>query len=413
MRILHLTTQDNGGAGKAALRLHEALLLQGVDSHMLLQSKSTKLASTHHIASTPLQKLSCLLRRIYSRLPLLPYTNREKDIFSTTLFCKNRLLIRRIKELNPDIIHLHWVNSGFLNLQELTAFKKPIIWSLHDTNAYTGGCHVTHHQCTKFKTHCQKCPMLKSNSRFDISYFTFKQKSKLYPKLNLTINGLSSWIAHQTRESKLLQSTPITQLPNCIDTSTFKPLDKSLAKKILKIHSTKFLIGFGAINGTQLPRKGYQELKKALESLPHKEQYQLIIFGSSTGEPIAGIETQFLGHLHDDATLALAYNALDAFITPSLAENLSNTIMESLSCGTPVIAFDIGGNADLITHLENGYLASDIHGLQSGILWVRGHPNYAQLSQNARESIVKKFDYNPISKQYIQLYQGLLCSSKD
>lgn len=156
-------------------------------------------------------------------------------------------------------------------------------------------------------------------------------------------------------------------------------------------------------------RKGFNELKTALENLPSslKSQCELLVFGGEAPQ-IQGIKSRVLGFLHDDHTLALAFNACDIFVAPSLAENLSNVIMESLACGTPVVAFDIGGNADMITHKHNGYLApltNESNTLGEGIEWIlkQDTKTYAKLAQNARESALK-FDSAYIANTYIDTY---------
>lgn len=408
MKILHLTTQDNGGAGRAAIRLHKALLESGIDTQMIVQTKTSDLPTIHTLTQTRFDKLLSPFRMAIDQFPTLFYKNKTKDIFSSTFFPSNTKLLKKIKEINPDIIHLHWINSGFINIFDLKKMNKPIIWSLHDANAYTGGCHVVEEHCQFFKTHCHSCPFLKSKFKYDLSFLNFNRKQKAYKTLNLTINGLSHWIANEAKSSPLFANKEIINLPNMIDTRIFRTIDKNLARDLLGIKNKrqKTIIGFGAISATQIYRKGYSQLKEALEMLPDKENYLLVVFGSSHGKEIADIETLFLGHIHDDIALCLLYNALDFFITPSLAENLSNTIMESLSCGTPVVAFDIGGNSDMITHKQNGYLAKDTIDLKNGILWCIQNQLY--LNQNARVSIVERFDYDLIAKKYIEEYRRIL-----
>lgn len=406
VKILHLSTQDDGGAGRAALRLHQALLQQGIDSKMLVQRKTSDLSTIQATNHNTFQKACSFFRRILERLPLLLYKKRQKDIFSSTFFMGNKNLIKQIQEINPDIIHLHWINSGFLTPNDLTKLKKPIFWSLHDANPFTGGCHYVAPSCKGVQYQCEKCPQLSSRFKYDLSFFNFKNKQRAYKRTNLTINGLSQWIASEAQKSLLFHDKKIVNLPNTINTKNFRSIDKQQARKLLNLCIQKKILGFGAITGTQIDRKGYPQLKEALEKLQNKEEYILVVFGSSQGDWISGIETHFLGHIYDDLTLAIIYSALDIFIVPSLAENLSNAIMESLSCGTPVVAFDVGGNSDMITHKQNGYLAKDTIDLKNGILWCIQNQLY--LSQNARVSIVERFNYDLIAKKYIEEYRRIL-----
>lgn len=406
MKILHLTTQDNGGAGRAAVRLHKALLDSNIDSQMIVQTKTTDLPTIHTLTQTKADKFLSPFRMAIDQLPTLLYKNKTKDIFSSTFSPSNTKLLKKIKEINPDIIHLHWINSGFINIFDLQKINKPIIWSLHDANPYTGGCHVVESDCQFFKTYCHLCPFLQSNFKYDLSFLNFRRKQKAYKNLNLTINGLSQWIANNAKKSTLFGKKQIINLPNTIDSNTFHPIQQHTARNLLQIKHKKYILGFGAISATQIYRKGYLQLKEALEKLPNKNDYLLVVFGSSQGEKIADIETCFLGHIYDDITLTLLYSAIDLFITPSLAENLSNTIMESLSCGTPVVAFDIGGNSDMITHKQNGYLAKNTQELSEGIIWSLQNLHFLQ--QNARQIILQDFDYKVVAPKYIERYRKMV-----
>ncbi|PAF51941.1 glycosyltransferase family 4 protein [Helicobacter sp. 13S00477-4] len=426
MKILHLVSQDTGGAGRAALRLHNALLESSnnkdeiIESIVFVQNKNTDTKNVMRISKTKTQKILEKIRPALCQIPLLFYPKRKKDIFSID-WVHNNQLIKTINSLKPDIVHLHWINNGFLNIKDLKKIKAPLLWSLHDANPYTGGCHVIEPSCKKEKFHCQKCPLLKSNFKFDMSFFTFRQKKKTYAKLDLTINGLSRWIANCARESALLKDKKIVNIPNPINTDLYSPLDKNIARKLLKINHQKKIIAFGAINATTLDRKGYPEFKKALRFLKNKSNIEILIFGASGNENgeieyIEGIQTYYLGHLHDDISLQLVYNAADILVMPSLSENLSNTIVESLSCATPVVAFDIGGNSDIIEHKINGYLATpfDPMKLAKGIEWILSldELNYQNLCTNGRKKIQDTFEQHLIIQNYIYLYKEIHDSHK-
>ncbi|RAX52750.1 hypothetical protein CCY99_07225 [Helicobacter sp. 16-1353] len=172
MKILHLISQDSGGAGRAALRLHKALLDKGVDSLMLVQQKTTDLPSVLRLAKTKPQKAMEKIRPILSTLPLLFYPKRHKDIFSPNGLT-NRLLIKRIKEIKPDLIHLHWINNGFLNVKDLGKFGVPLLWSLHDANPYTGGGPHLGPPPLRGSIQCKKKPPFKLRGKIYIFFFNF------------------------------------------------------------------------------------------------------------------------------------------------------------------------------------------------------------------------------------------------
>ncbi|MCI7485235.1 MAG: glycosyltransferase [Helicobacter sp.] len=407
MKILHLCTSDSGGAGRAALRLHKALLEQKVESLMLVQNKTSDLPSVIRLAKSKPQKIMEKLRPALSQLPLMFYPKREKDIFSPNGL-HNKTLLNTIKAIKPDVLHLHWIGGGFLHIKDLQKLKMPMLWSLHDANPYTGGCHYVAAACIGVGVHCKKCPLLNSQSKFDISFWTFRTKAQTYPKLNLTINGLSRWIASCAKESLLLKDKPIINLPNPIDTNIYKPIPKDIAKELLGLTAKKTIITFGAIGATSIERKGYPQLKMAIKLLQNKLDMQLVIFGASSGDNIEEVETLYLGHLNDDIALRIIYSLSDVVIVPSLVESFGQVALESLSCGTPVVAFDTSGLKDIVTHKIDGYLAKafDAHDLSEGILYVLAHTK--TLSRNARQKAVQNFDSKLVSKQYIAKYQEIL-----
>ncbi|STQ87074.1 glycosyltransferase [Helicobacter muridarum] len=413
-RVVHIVTSDNGGAGRACVRLHSALLKAGLESFIITKNKSSNLNNIQELKQSKFNKSLTKSIRNISLLPFRSSIKKASDYFSPNinipfLSDNNKSLLQQIDSISPDIIHLHWIEGGFVNIHSLASITKPIIWSLHDENAYTGGCHYVANGCNENMFKCKLCPLLPKPSR--VSYLTFINKQETYKKINITINGLSSWIATRAKESLLLQDKSIINLPNPIDTNLYKPLNKAFARKALCIDSNKILLAFGAIGGSSIKRKGFAQLKAALEMLNDKNKYELVVFGGQS-QDIDGINVINLDVLHDDATLVLLYNACDIFIQPSLAENLSNAIMESLSCGTPVIAFNIGGNMDMINHKINGYLAKplDAKDLSNGIEWF-ANLNLEQkedISNNARNSILSKFDYKVVAPMYIAVYKEML-----
>ena len=423
LRVVHLVSQDNGGAGRACVRLHKALLDSGVDSIVLTAHKTSDTPQVRQLAKSKLQKLKSKLAPHLSQLPLMLYPKRHKDIFSPNLALftpRNKLLLQTLKELKPDIVHLHWIENGFINIKDLESIQTPLIWSLHDANPYTGGCHIVASACIGVSTQCKKCPLLQSKCGFDISFLTFKRKMQTYKKLqNLTINGLSRWIAKCAKDSTLLGKKQIINLPNPIDTRIYAPIEKSIARSILNLTQPKKLIAFGAINATATKRKGYDELISSLNALPFeiKSQCELVVFGASEGEAIKDMRTTFLGHISDDLTLRIIYNACDVFITPSLLESFGQTALESLSCGTPVVCFDTSGLKDIVRHKYNGYLAKcfDIADLKAGIEWILNldSASYENLSHNARLSARSAFDSHKVAKDYIKAYEMLIGGGAD
>jgi len=410
MKILIVNTFDaQGGAARAAYRLHQALLVEDIDSQMLVQSKSSD-DFTVIGSPTKLTRLLATCRSLLDALPVLMYKNRTQTLFSPSWLPFSGIA-KKINDLNPDIVHLHWIFGGMFRIEDIAKIKAPIVWSLHDMWAFTGGEHYDE-GANDYLASCGYCKVLGSNKANDISRWVFKRKQKTYAKKsNMTIVGLSRWLNDCSKNSTLLKDKAHINLPNPIDTSVYSPLNKTIARDLLRLPQDKKLILFGAMGATSDPRKGYKELKHAL-SLLKVNDVELVIFGSNAPKVPEGFnfKTHYLGQLYDDVTLRVLYSAADVMIVPSIQENLSNAIMESLACATPVVGFDVGGNGDMIVHKENGYLATsfDTTDLAEGIEWILSAPNYEQLSANARNKVLREFDSRVVAKRYVELYESVL-----
>jgi glycosyltransferase involved in cell wall biosynthesis len=410
MKILIVNTQDiSGGAARAAYRLHRALLKEGVDSSMLVQKKSSD-DFTVLSKSGKVQRALSSLRPTLDILPTYFYKNRDRTLFSPA-WLPFSFIVDEINKLNPDIVHLHWICGGLMKIEDIAKIKAPIVWSLHDNWAFTGGCHIMW-ECEKYKNRCGVCPRLGSSKERDLSRRVFERKEKSFSKIkSLTVVGLSRWLYEASKSSRLLKDKEHVYLPNLIDTTLYKPFDKEKARELWNLPKDKKLILFGAISAMSDINKGFKELYEALQLLSTKN-IELVIFGSSKPKnpPKFPFHTHYLGHIHDDVSLVTLYSSVDVMVVPSLQENLSNAIMEALSCSTPVVSFDVGGNSDMIEHKKNGYLSKpyEPYDLANGIEWVLEAPNYKELCKNAREKVLKEFDSKVVAKMYIELYQEVL-----
>jgi glycosyltransferase involved in cell wall biosynthesis len=410
MKVLIVNTSDiQGGAARAAYRLHKSLLDQDIDSQMLVKSKSsddfTVIAETSR-----LRKGLDKLRPAVDSLPIRFYKERTKTLFSPSWFGFSNI-VDKINEINPDIVHLHWICGGMMTFKGISRIKAPIVWSLHDMWAFTGGCHYDE-ECGAYQKQCGTCPVLGSNKLQDLSRKVWLRKQANFGKIaNLNIIGLSRWLADCAKQSSLFQDAPVFNLPNPIDTSTFAPFDKQQARALLNLPQDKNLVLFGAMGAISDPRKGFKELTEALTHLD-ADNNELVVFGSSHPKTSQGFKQKahYLGQLHDDVSLRVLYSAADVMIVPSLQENLSNAIMESLACGTPIVGFAIGGNSDLIVHQITGYLAKPYSAtdLAQGIEWVMNASNYQEISQNSREKVLREFDSQVVAKKYIDLYNKII-----
>ena len=414
MRILSLNTiETKGGAAQAAHRLCYGLGDLNIETTKLsLHSTSPprSVPSFSHVASN-IRRFSWYTEQ----LPLTIYTRRNRHTpWSLNWF--PYAVARTLNTLDFDIVHLHWVGGGFVPIQAVAGFRHPIVWTLHDSWAFTGGCHLPG-ACLGYQDSCGSCPQLGSHFEHDLSRFIWSQKNNCWRNTEITIVTPSRWLADCARKSSLFGKYPIHTIPNGLDLAVYKPMDKTIARSILKLPQDVKLILFGAVNGTTDRNKGFHLLLPALQQLSVQltSEAAFVVLGatSSSHNPDMGFPTYYLGHLSDDISLALAYSAADVFVAPSLQENLPYTIMEALACGTPSVAFQVGGIPDLIEHQRNGYLAKsyDIGDLANGIEWVLQDANRRQsLSQQARKKIEAEFDIKIIAQRYKSLYEQLMAT---
>ncbi|HIP51885.1 MAG TPA: glycosyltransferase, partial [Campylobacterales bacterium] len=355
MKILIVNISDiQGGAARAAYRLHKALLVENVDSEMLVLHKHSDDFTVLTTSQSTLQKTLTIIRSFIESIPVRFYKNRTKTFFSPS-FTPFGKIVQKINEMRPNIVHLHWVSGGVIRVEDFKNINVPIVWSLHDMWAFTGGCHYDE-ECGAFKSECGNCKVLGSTKQYDLSSKVFQKKKKSYGKIdNMTIVGLSNWIHESAKSSFLLKDKKHINLPNPINTDIFKPFSKELARELWSLPKDKKLILIGAMYATSDPRKGFDELMESLGKI-EDNSVELVVFGSSEPKESQsfGFKTHYFGSLHDDISLVTLYSAVDGVVIPSLQENLSNVIMESLACATPVVGFNIGGNSDMIEHQING-----------------------------------------------------------
>lgn len=410
MKVLHLSTSDvEHGAARAAYRLHQGLKQINVNSQMLVRAKFT--IDRNVIAE---KTIKTKLGPPLGNLPLRFYPQREKKLFSAQWFPDT--LAAKVRAINPDIVHLHWVCNGFLQIETLAKLNKPLVWTLHDMWPLTGGCHYTQ-VCDRYKKNCGQCPQLKSDRHNDLSRRVWQRKSKAWKNLNLTIVSPSNWLAQQARSSSLFANNPVKVIPHGLDTSKYKPIPQTIARQLLQLPEAKRLILFGASPGTTGDqRKGLQFLKPALKRLKQQQgQFptELVIFGAAASSNPAdlGFKVHYLGQFHDDIALALVYSAADVMVVPSMQEAFGQTASESLACGTPVVAFDATGLKDIVRHQHNGYLAQpfEVEDLAEGIAWVLADSDrYQTLCHHALVTAETEFSLDLQASRHIALYQEVV-----
>jgi glycosyltransferase involved in cell wall biosynthesis len=320
-----------------------------------------------------------------------------------------------VAKIAPDIIHLHWIRGGFMQIETVAKLKQPLVWTIHDTGDFTGGCHVIG-ECDRYQVSCGACPQLNSDHEQDISRWIWQRKAKAWKNLKITLVSPSRWLAECARSSPLFQNLPIEVIPHGLDTQKYRPISQHSAREILNLPQDKKLVLFGAIQATSDRNKGFHLLQPALQQLSQsawRDNLEIVIFGASQPEkPIdLDFKTHYLGHLHDDISLATVYSAADVMLVPSLQESFGQTASESLACGTPVVAFNATGLKDIIDHQQNGYLAKpyEAEDFAQGINWVLENEQRLQkLSFYAREKAEREFTLELQARRYSALFQEIL-----
>jgi glycosyltransferase involved in cell wall biosynthesis len=413
LKVVHLNTyENNGGAGRACARLVDALQQQGTEASSWVNYSFERNPKAQNFSKGLLAKyftaFQIVAERLLTKLSLKP----EQTPFSIPYFGRDITIHPAVKA--ADILHLHWINHAFMRPQDLAQLKKlnkPIVWTFHDSNAFTGGCHVRY-SCKHFEQECGNCPLLKSSGPNDLSHRIWQAKAEAYADLEFSVITPSNWMAESVKQSKLLGNRKIQVIPNTLNTETFKPIDKLQARKLLGLSADRFIILSGFMPSKNDKHKGTPYLLEALQQLPGKEQVELLIFGNRDEKnlPDFPVQATFLGTITEDERLALAYSAANAFVSPSLEDNLPNTVLESLACGTPVVAFTTGGIPDMVKHQHNGYLAKyqSAGDLAVGIQWVIQHPDSENLRLNARKTVETQFSEAVIAQKHIELYQSLV-----
>lgn len=436
MKVLSINTNDSrGGAARAAMRIMQGLQQHRVDTQMLVKEKYTHdsaVVSLHQFL--PKNKLYRIVdwvaqkvKNKYHHWLWRPYSKTKENVFMSD--SRGTRLGGALQKLDYDVLHLHWINQRFIKLQDLPK-DKPIVWTLHDSWPFGGVCHYIV-DCEQYKTHCGDCSMLHSGKEKDLSYRIFEEKLRAYKDLNLHIVTPSRWLGECAKQSALFGRFPVTVIPNCLEPEVFCPLSEQEINKRLSVaveqnpalhvvkhaageKATKPFILYGAMNAATDKRKGFASLLSALQTLDKQGvDANLVVFGASESDlPIQfkRINVHFVGYISDTDTLVTLYNLADLMVVPSLTENLSCAIMESLSCGTPVSCFDIGGNSDMVEHQVNGYLAKekDSEDLARGIRWCLDNNKDGSLSAAARQKVMDNYTIERVGKMYSELYEKLL-----
>ncbi|MDH3691702.1 MAG: glycosyltransferase family 4 protein [Gammaproteobacteria bacterium] len=417
MRIVQISRWDKtGGAATAAYRLHDSLRKSGCDSILYVLDKVTNDLQVH-LFKQPRDVESMVnlywrrarvflnLARYYQTIP------GGYDRFSQPIAKYGKAVVRQLPP--SDIVNLHWI-TGFVDLADFFSLvKKPLVWTLHDMNAFTGGCHYDW-DCGKFSNGCGGCPQLGSDRDLDLSRRMWERKKSIYGSIDskrLTIVTPTRWLMTLAKQSPLLSRFPMKVVPYGIDTDLFSPKPVAVYKNDLGIKSEETVLLFVA-QSIKNRRKGFHLLSEAVKELKTTAQKLVLIsVGVHHQEVSTPLRHIALGEVKNDELLSMIYNVADIFVMPSLQDNLPNTVIESIACGTPVVCFKIGGVSEMIKSGVNGMALDEanVKSLVNGISeLVSNRELRAALSQGARQVAEREYDSKKQSERYLQIYQEMM-----
>ena len=411
MNIVHINLADHhGGAAMAAFRLHQALRRAGHDSRMLVWRKYTDDPNVDIFEKhTVLRALSLTVGK---QLDGLGYQYRFHPA--------SMRLPQHPWVQQADIIHLHLLHSGYFALRVLPALSQvaPIVWTMHDMWAATGHCAVAaYSECDRWRSGCGNCPQLHDYPaiRRDRTSQLWREKDRIYAQADVTVVCPSDWMTGHLAQSPLLNRFPIHHIANGIDLTIFRPIDKVIARESLSMDLQERVLMFGAASLSQ-SRKGADLLLSALKALPDHllESLTILLVGRGAAplmSSLPGLHWRPLGAVQNERLMAICYAAADLYVLPSIAENLPNSLMESLGCGTPCVAFDVGGCPEIVEHGQTGYLASvgDVADLASGIRLLLCEDGLRQeMGQASVRKAREAFDVNVQAGRYLLQYERCL-----
>lgn len=420
-RIAVLSSFARGGAGIAAIRLTKALQSMGVQANAFTVFGDEQPPLIRHVridqsfGDDANQINATVLWNERAIYPVQAEGCSARELFSTEASVSDWRDLKRIFQTS-DVVHLHWV-SGLLDYQNIEKYAgdTPIVWTLHDMNPFTGGCHYSE-GCQEYKNECRACPLLEPGS--ELAHRTWKIKKKAYGEIkNLTVICPSEWLAKKARDSSLFAGRDVEIVPNFISLENFDLTNKLVARTQLGLPLDQKIILFGADNVSN-KRKGGEVLVEAINALADRygaNDVSGLIFG--TGNLSLNIKLHNTGHVADEKQLSLIYAAADVLAFPSLEDNAPQTVAESLLSGTPVVSFPVGFVPDVVQHKRTGYIARylDVADFAEGLDWaINKISPQERIMQGiaCRHFAAQYYDFHSIYRRHQEIYRTVIANRK-
>ncbi|WP_281614275.1 glycosyltransferase [Flammeovirga sp. SubArs3] len=392
MKVLHINTYPHGGAAYAAIRMSKALQDLGVDSKVLVRDEFKQDGIVSSGKSVFFRKIT----KLWQKWKAFPYIKEEKDIETFSSPFSLYPIHHHPEVAKADIIVLHWV-SLFLDIPSFfKEVNKPIVIYMHDMNYFKGGYHYAEDEVYFPHLH-----------HLDMRYKAAKKKAYDDSKSMITVTAPSQWLVDLSKKSDLLGQFEHHHIRNVIDSDTFDIISREEARRELGIPNDKKILLFVS-ESIKNRRKGGQILLDAIKNIKNIDDVNVVIIGEVDNDLFKSENFYKLGRIYDPQKMCLAYNSADLYIMPSREDNLPNVILESHSCGTPVMAFSIGGITEMVNN-ENGYLlgspSSDT--LQKGIEdWMKVPIEFDRMK--IRSNVLKEFNTKETAKRFFTLLEHKL-----
>jgi len=404
LKILHVNFDDKvGGAAIAVNRIHKSLLLNNVDSKIIVANKTSndeKIIGPSSTLEEIFSKVRISINRKIERLEKkIKYDSNSYNLL------KNNF-VKKINKIDCDIVNLHWIGNNLLSIYDIKKINKPIVWTMHDMWPYTGSEHYTFSK--RFIDGYTKKNKPKSIKGYDIEKYCWEQKIKHYPK-NITVVPTSNWQLNNVKNSKIFKNNLIEKIYYPIDFDEWRQYDKQTSRKSLNLPLDKKIIVCGSEN-IDIPRKGFDRLINDIKNANFDKDILILFFGEKKKINLEDINHKYLGKINNESLdMKFIYSASDLMVAPSIQESFGQTVLEAACCGLPSVCLEDTGFCDVIDHKINGYISNkkNENDLIEGINWCLNNWSSVLAKKNIN-ILYEKFNYKTIGQKYLQLYEKIL-----
>jgi glycosyltransferase involved in cell wall biosynthesis len=403
MKVLHINTNDRGGAAKASLRLHYELINNKIESKYLVLDQFYYFKEVYHFFEneTKLTKFINLFKRHAAPSFYQLYYKNKIKTYEHFSFPYTMIDITKHTLYDwADIIHLHYI-AEFVNIPVFfEKCKKPIIWTFHDMFPITGLEHASGFEEIFGIIHTKENQKIRIRNKKNIISAISKTE-------NIKFTTPSKWLKKNAEESNDFFLDKIQVIPHAIDCNIFKQLDKNYCRKTLNLPEYKRILLYSTDSHFRANKK-FEFVIEAINKSKREDLFLLTIGNFSKDNVKLNCDSINLGFIHNEELLPIIYSAADITIIPSIQESFSLVTLESMACGVPVIAFNTTGPAEILEHNKTGYLAElcSTYDLAKGIdSLLEDETKYLTLSVNARNEVLRNYNISEIYKQYLNIYK--------